>query len=201
MTRRARAGAALIALLTGGLTACASAEYQAPSLCEARRWTLVLVRAGAEVGPEERALVEREARAALAGTRLLLPLPDAPPVGLLQDDGAWPETPPPRLLVEASRTHQADAVAVVGVWSFDPYPPARVELTLEVHSAETGALLYANSARFLGDAGDMSSLLLDPEALVATARHGAPPRRPARYLSRDAMARAACQELVAPLLD
>lgn len=196
--RRVR-GCAL-ALLCPALWGCASAEYEAPSLEEARRWTLLVVRAAPDVGPEEQALVERAARDAMARTGLLLPLPPGRAGPLEQDAGAWAEMPPPRLLVEASRGQGADAVGVLGVRRFDPYPPARVELTLEVHSTETGALLYAHSVALEGS-GALSRLALGPDALANAALRGDCPRRPARHLSRFALAREACDALLAPVGD
>lgn len=178
-----------LALLLSG---CAGRARVAASLDDARRWTAVVIRAEEGVGRDEVRLVEAEARAALASTGrfLLLPAATAEPAA----DGPWRGGPPPRLLIELARASGADALAVVGVRWFDPYPPARVGLTLEVHSTETGALLYSNEVVL--EAGASGGL--DPSVAMGTLLRGGC-AAPARLLSRGALAREACVALVGPI--
>lgn len=186
MTRGALLSLALL------LSGCAGHARVAASLDDARRWTAVVVRAEEGVGRDEARLVLVEARAALVSTGRFLLLPAAPPGP--EGETPWRGGPPPRLLIEVARESGADALAVVGVRWFDPYPPARVGLTLEVHSTETGGLLYSNEVML--EAGTAAGL--DPSVAMGTLMRGGC-AAPARLLSRGALAREACVALVGPI--
>lgn len=128
------------------------------------------------MSPELQQVVNRAALAELEGSQRFLPLalPPEATQELIEASVDWQRGPPADRLVSLSRSWGADAVALVSVRRFDPYPPMRLILSLEVHSTDTGALLFASS--YEAQEGNTW--------------------RPARTLSRERFAREACAELL-----
>ncbi|MBL4850174.1 MAG: hypothetical protein JKY65_31995 [Planctomycetes bacterium] len=132
---------------------CSSA-YVSPSLHNTRDlWTLVSVQADPLLDPELVLAVRQAVAAELEATPSLEPmfLSPAEQVELEQETESWYRRPPTYALVGLSRRFGADAVAVLRLRHFDPYPPASVSLQIQIHSTETGALLFASSGEHTSD--------------------------------------------------
>ena len=135
------------------------------------------MRGASDVPVDLQRVVAQAALAELEQGRRFLPLALPPEESQELEEASvdWQRGPPAHELVALSRSWGADAVALVSVRRFDPYPPMRLILSLEVHSTETGALLFASGHE----------------------AYEGPSGRPARVLSKERFAREACEELLA----
>lgn len=171
----ARSLAVLVALASSG---CGGARaFRSPDLERvSRAWTLVVVRASPAVRPELEGLLEVALHDELAATGRFVPLglPPEEEAALAERSRAWQSGPRPEVLVGLSREFGADALALVTVHGFDPYPPLRLALSIEVHSAVDGTLLYAHTCE----------------------DSAAEPGRPAQLEPREVYARRVCRELL-----
>lgn len=183
------------------LTACVcpgvGEPYRAPALdAPARLWCAVAVSGGDGVDPEQASLVREAVTAELEATGRFAPIAtcQARPAAHGHRSVDVHAGPDPRALVELSRASGADALALVHVRRFDPYPPMQLSVSIVIHSTETGALLYSNAAAV--DVGDVSTeLLLRVHGTGAESRE--PSGRPISVLSRDRFARFVCREVLA----
>ena len=151
----------VLALLCSG---CSSA-YVSPSLDSTRElWTLVTVQADPLMDPDLVREIRRAVAEELEASPALEPmfLSPAQESELAEETRSWYRRPPTHALVSLSRRFGADAIAVLRLRRFDPYPPAYVSLQVQVHSTETGALLFASS-------GDHTSDWLPPSLLARLA--------------------------------
>jgi hypothetical protein len=203
---RARIASRVALAASLALTGCASGvdprvAFVAPALTRASGLPTVVVVRGAEgVDSEEAAVVEAAAALELEATGRFAPLAlsRGMSAALSRESASWTSGPPPLTLVGLSRRFGADAIAVLVVRSFDPYPPAQISIALEVHATETMALLFSGSLAIDCGDGDAASELRSYRRETGDAVHE-PRGRPVVVLSRERLARFACRELMGVL--
>jgi hypothetical protein len=171
-------------------------SYVNPSLSdELRRWTVVTVRTAEGVDPDLEPIVQEAAEVELEATHRFAPIaiPSRTKASLRKNSYYGHTGPPPSQLVAISRDLRADAVAIVSVRRFDPYPPAQLCISLEIHATDTGALLFAGSALIDSGDKDTSSKIRSYREETGTDVHETD-AAPAPIVSRERLARFACRE-------
>jgi hypothetical protein len=151
--KRAIAAASAALLSLGGLSGCASLSdparpYVSPALSHAARLrTAIVLRPAAGLDEDALAVVCEAVAAELEATGRFAPtpLPRALAAPLAQEAARWQKGPPASTLVALARDRGTEALAILSVRRFDPYPPAQLSFALDVASTETGALLFSGA--------------------------------------------------------